>query len=121
MSILHSLGQTLDERRWLGFSIRTFALRSLSRRYGHAFLRQVLLRHSHPVLQGLLAYRRFLAQESRWGEMVPIGVSDAGVLWMSVAEAGPRFLVGLGFCQKPGSLEDGGLACPSGRFSHKCR
>jgi len=58
------------------------------------------------VLQGLLAYHRFLVEESRWGELVPIEIADSGALWMSTAEAGPRFLVGLGFCQKPRSFED---------------
>jgi len=120
MPILHSLGQALDERRWLGFSIWTFALYSLNQRYGHAFLRRALLRHPHRALQGLLACRRFLAQESRWGELVPIGVADARELWMSAAEAGPHFLVGLGFCQKPGGLDDRRLACPAGRFNHEC-
>jgi len=118
--ILYSLRQALDEHRWLGFSIWTFALCSLSQRYGQAFLRWVLLRHPRRVLQGLLAYRRFLAQESRWGELVPIGVANAEVLWMTAAEAGPRFLVGLGFCQKPGDLGGRGPACPSGRFNHDC-
>ena len=38
VSLLYSLGQALDERRWLGFSIWTFVLCSLSQRYGQAFL-----------------------------------------------------------------------------------
>jgi len=98
----------------------TFALRSLTKRYGQVFLRRVLLRHPHRLLLGLLAYRRFLAQESGRGELIPVGVADIEALWMSAAEAGRRLLVGLGFCQKPRDNEDWRLACPAGRFNHDC-
>jgi len=104
----------------LGLSIWTFALSSLTQTYGQTFLRSVLLHHPRPVLQGLLAYRRFLAQEDRWGQLALVGVADEEALWMGVMEAGPHLLVGLGFCQKPGDLEDWGPACPAGRFNHRC-
>lgn len=120
MPVLRSMPPILLDRRRLGLSIWTFALRSLSKRYGHVFVRRVLLRYPHRVLQGLLAYTRFLAQDLRRSELIPIGVADAQRLWMRAAEAGPRFLVGLGFCQKPGANQDWRLACPAGRFNHDC-
>jgi len=121
MPTLCSLGQGLDKRRWLGLSMWTFALCSLKQHYGRAFLRRVLLAHPGPVLQGLLGYRCFLAQQRRWGELVPVGTPDEERLWMDASQAGPCLLVGLGFCQKPGGLQDWASTCPAGRFTHRCR
>ena len=120
MPILYSLGRALDERRWLGFSIWTFALCSLNQRYGQAFLRRVLLRRPHSLVRGLLAYRQFLARENRWGQLAPIGVADEEALWTGMAQNGSHSLVAMGFCQKPGGLEDWRSTCPSGRFNHQC-
>ena len=97
-SALTSLGQALDERRWLGFSIWGFALGSLGHRYGQVFVRRALLRHPRSVLHGLLAYRRFLAQENRWGQLALVGVADEDTMWTGAAASGPRLLVGVGFC-----------------------
>jgi hypothetical protein len=121
MPSLTSLGQTLDERHWLGLSIWTFALGSLTQGYGRAFLRGVLLRHPLSVLSGVLAYSRFLSEQNRWGQLAVVGAADEEALWSMMAKAGPHPLVALGFCQKPGGLEHRGPACPAGRFGHRCR
>jgi len=120
MPILHSLGRRLDRRRWLGFSIWAFALGSPNQPYGRLFLRRAVLRCPLAVLRGLLTHRRFLAQGNTWGRLTLVGVAEEEAIWSSAARAGPRFLVGVRFCQKPGGLGGRGLACPSGRFIHRC-
>jgi len=120
MPFPNSLSLTAHQSHRLPSSIWPFAVRSLSKRYGRVFLLPVLLRYPHRLLQGLLAYGCFLTQDNTWGELVPVGVPDVEALWMTAAEAGPRLLVGLGFCQKPGDSEHWTLTCPAGRFSHDC-
>jgi hypothetical protein len=120
MQPLSNLTHTLDERRWLGLSIWTFLLSSVSQPYGRVFLQAVLLNEPSAVLRGLVAYHRRLVQHAKWGRMSFAGVADEEALWGTAAASGPDFVIGLGYCQKPLDHVEPRLACPAGRFSHRC-
>lgn len=65
MSFSDKLFKRLDEERFLGFQVWEFAPKSLSREYGRAFLRKVVLRHPWQTLKGIFEYRRFLRRGRR--------------------------------------------------------
>jgi hypothetical protein len=113
--VLHQL----DRRRFLGFSIWEFSLRSLPRLYGHIFLRDVVLRHPLRTLNGMLAYRRFHQEGRCEGDITHLYDGTETDLREGILETDGDFLVALGFCQKP--LGAPGPGCPAGRFNHDCR
>jgi len=145
--MLHFL-RTLDRRRFLGFPIWEFSFRSLPRRYGRMFLRDIVLRHPVRSVQGMLAYRRIYREGRQAGAAsLPFAVDgdaslpfavDGGASLPSVLEgdvthlhagteadlqaeivdADGGFVVALGFCQKP--VGGPGAGCPAGRFNHDC-
>jgi hypothetical protein len=108
----------LDERCFLGFPIWEFSFRSLSRQYGHAFLRDIVLRHPLRTLNGLLAYRRHIRQARPEGGITSLYTGTEADLKQEIIQADGGFLVALGFCQKP--LGESGAGCPAGRFNHVC-
>jgi hypothetical protein len=108
----------LDERRFLGFPIWEFSFRSLSRQYGHTFLRDIVLRHPLRTLNGLLAYRRHFRQACPEGDITPLYTGTETDLKQEIIQADGGLLVALGFCQKP--LGESGAGCPAGRFNHVC-
>jgi hypothetical protein len=108
----------LDKSRFLGFPIWEFSFRSLSRQYGHTFLRDIVLRHPWRTLNGLLAYRRHFRQARPAGDITPLYTGTEADLKQGIIQADDGFLVALGFCQKP--LGRSGAGCPAGRFNHVC-
>jgi hypothetical protein len=110
--MIHMLRQ-LDEHRFLGFPIWEFSFRSLPRLYGCIFLRDMLLRHPLRTLKGMLAYRRFFRQGQREGDVTRLYAGTEADLREAILAGDGRFLVALGFCQKP-------MDCPAGRFNHVC-
>lgn len=58
-----------DRGRFLGLQIWEFSFHSLAQRYGHLFLREVVLRHPFRTLRGILEYRRFLQAGRREGDI----------------------------------------------------
>lgn len=118
----HGFGRgllALDRRAFLGFQVWEFSWRSLGQRYGHTFLRRIVLRYPLRTLRGLLAYRRFVVAGS--GERPVVNLTSGGLarFVQAAAEAGDGFLVATGFCQKPmarGERE----GCPAGRANHLC-
>jgi hypothetical protein len=109
----------LDERCFLGFPIWEFSFRSLSRQYGHAFLRDIVLRHPLRTLNGLLAYRRHFRQARPEGGDITSLYSGTEIdLKQEIIQTNGGLLVALGFCQKP--LGESGAGCPAGRFNHVC-
>lgn len=58
-----------DRERFLGFQNWEFSFHSLAQRYGHLFLREVVLRHPCRTLRGILEYRRFLRAGRREGDI----------------------------------------------------
>lgn len=101
-----------DEGRFLGFQVWEFAIRSLSRGYGRAFLREVVLRHPWRTLKGTFEYRRFLKGGRREEGMTHL-FWEREEDFLHQATPGESLLVGVGFCQKP-------FDCPSGRPNHSC-
>lgn len=112
MSFSNDLFKRLDEERFLGFQVWEFASKSLSREYGRAFLRKVVLRHPWRTLKGIFEYRRFLRRGRRKGGMTYLFWEGEEDFFHQVTP-GESVLVGLGFCQKP-------FECPSGRPNHSC-
>ena len=110
--------RTLDQRRFLGFSIWEFSFRSLPRLYGRIFVREIALRHPLRTLTGLLAYRRFARHPRREGDITHLYAGTEADLREEIIEADGGFLVALGFCQKPAGAP--GVGCPAGRFNHEC-
>lgn len=104
-----------------------FSFHSLSQAYGHAFLRQVILRHPLHALRGFWRYWHSLGGEIPGARALFLDGEEAFI--RRAASAGERLLVGTGFCQKPlhvalpdreqnsaTSVHD----CPAGRFTHDC-
>ncbi len=112
MSFTNNLFKRWDEERFLGLRVWEFALNSLSREYGRAFLRKVVLRHPWRTLKGILEYRRFLEGERRERGMTYL-FWEREEDFLQETASGESVLVGLGFCQKP-------FECPSGRPNHSC-
>ena len=101
-----------DRGRFLGLQIWEFSFHSLAQRYGHLFLREIVLRHPFRTLRGILEYRRFLQAGRREGDITYLfwGKEESLLEEMACGE-GP--LVAVGFCLKP-------FDCPSGRPNHSC-
>ena len=112
MSFSNDLFKRLDAERFLGFQVWGFSLKSLSREYGRAFLRKVVLRHPWRTLKGTFEYRRFLKRGRREGGITYLFWEREEDLF-DQATPGESVLVGLGFCQKP-------FECPSRRPNHTC-
>lgn len=112
MPFCNDLFKRLDEERFLGFQVWGFSLKSLSREYGRAFLRKVVVRHPWRALKGTFEYRRFLKRGRREGGITYLFWEGEKAFFH---QAIPResLLVGLGFCQKP-------FECPSRRPNHSC-
>lgn len=110
---------SLDRRRFLGFPIWEFSLRSVPRLYGRMFMRDIALRHPVRTVQALLAYRHFYRHDHREETIINVGVERAsnGQEETPPGQSG-GLLVALGFCQKP--LGPPSVGCPAGRFSHEC-
>ncbi len=108
----NNLFKRWDEERFLGLQIWEFALKSLSREYGRAFLRKVVVRHPWQTLKGAFDYRRFLKRGRRENGMTYLFWEREEDFLQEIA-AGESVLVGLGFCQKP-------FDCPSRRPNHSC-
>jgi hypothetical protein len=115
---MYDVLRQLDRRRFLGFSIWEFSLRSLPRLYGRIFLRDIVLRHPIRTLNGMLAYRRFDQGGRCEGDITYLYDGTETDLREGIVETDGDFLVALGFCQKP--LGAPGLGCPAGRFNHDC-
>ena len=113
----HVLRQ-LDKRRFLGFPIWEFSFNSLPRLYGRIFVWHIVLRHPLRTWQGMRAYRRFFRQQRWQGGTARLYDGTQVDFREAIVEAGGRFLVALGFCQKP--LGTPGVGCPAGRFNHEC-
>ena len=112
MPFSDKLFQRLDEGRFLGFQVWEVSLKSLSREYGRAFLRKVVLRHPWRALKGTFEYRRFLKRGRREGETTYL-FWEREEDFLDQVTPGEGVLVGLGFCQKP-------FECPSRRPNHSC-
>ena len=101
------------------FQLWSFSLRSLTRAYGHAFLKEIVLRHPLRTLKGIWAYSHPGNQIQREGDITYLIKETTGDFIQKAAEGAGDFLIGLGFCQKP-IMEEGSGGCPSGRFTHDC-
>ena len=107
MAIHDGLLRRLDARAFLGFRVWEFSFKSLFRRYGYTFFRQIMLKHPYRTIEGCLSYRRFLQEGRVEGDITTLGEK---------VEGREELLVGLGFCLKP----MGRPGCPSGRPNHDC-
>ena len=117
MRITEAILRELDRRRFLGFPIWGFSFNSLSRPYGHFFLREVVLRHPLRTLRGLWVYRRVM----RGGGLITrLFSSDDEAFVDRTACHEDGFLVALSFCQKPPGDGAGHGRCPVERFNHEC-
>jgi hypothetical protein len=114
---MYEILRQLDRRRFLGFPIWEFSLRSLPRLYGRIFLGDIVLRHPLRTLNGVLAYRRF-EQRQREGDITHLHEGTEADLREGILKTDGGFLVALGFCQKP--LGPPGPGCPAGHFNHDC-
>jgi len=104
--------ELLDRERFLGLRNWGFSFHSLSKGYGHLFLRKVVLRHPWLTLRGFLEYRRFLQAGRREGDITYLFWESEESLLEGMADGeGP--LVAVGFCLKP-------FDCPSERPNHSC-
>jgi len=103
----------LDQSRFLGLPIWEFSFRSLPRRYGRLFLREIAFRHPVRTWRGLSAYRGFYRHLRPDGEMIRLFGGDLAEWRQNTVALDEGFLVALGYCQKP-------LDCPAGRFNHDC-
>lgn len=104
----------------MGYKAWEFSYYSLFQTYGHTFLRRVVLRHPWRVVQGLAIYYRLMPRLRDDGLLLLSPVSEEAFLRQVVGQEPGRFLVAVGFCQKPlaaGNLSGG---CPAGRFNHDC-
>ena len=115
--MLHFL-RTLDQRRFLGFPIWEFSFRSLPRRYGRMFLRDIVLRHPLRTVQGMLAFRRVSREGLQASDVTHLYAGTEADLLSQIGQADGGFVVALGFCQKP--VGGPGAGCPAGRFNHDC-
>jgi len=104
-----------------------FSFHSLSQAYGYAFMRHVILRYPLRTLRGFWRYWRILGTDTLGRRMLFFDEEEAFV--RRAANAGKRFLVGTGFCQKPlpatsttgtQNLTTDAFDCPAGRFNHDC-
>jgi hypothetical protein len=86
--------------------------------YGRVFVRDVVLRHPLRTLKGIRAYRRFPWQAQLEGDVTRLSAGTEADLPQAIAGTDGRFLVALGFCQKPVGAP--GVGCPAGRFNHQC-
>jgi hypothetical protein len=116
---MYDVLRQLDRRRFLGFPIWEFSIRSLPRLYGRIFLRDIVLRHPLRTLNGMLAYRRFHQGGRCEGDITHLYDGTEADLREGIVETDGDFLVALGFCQKP--LGAPGPGCPAGHFNHDCR
>jgi hypothetical protein len=110
----------LDERAFLGFQVWDFSFKSLSHRYGSAFLKKVVFPHPLRTLLGLLAYRRLVHGDRTRGDITYLFSEAQEDFQHTVAEGEGNFLVAVGFCQKPMRGAVHGDGCPMGRFNHRC-
>jgi hypothetical protein len=120
MALYDDLLRKLDEKAFLGFKVWDFSLRSLPHRYSSAFLKEVLFRHPLRTLSGLLAYRRLIQGDCKRGDITYLFSGTGEDFQRRVAEGEGRFLVAVGFCQKPMREAGHGHECPVGRFNHRC-
>ncbi|HID86036.1 MAG TPA: hypothetical protein EYP55_01495, partial [Anaerolineae bacterium] len=116
MAIPDGLLRRLDERAFLGFRIWEFSSKSLFRRYGHTFFKQIMLKHPFRTIEGCLSYRRFLREGRVKGDITYLIEGEVGDFLQDVVAGREELLVGLGFCLKP----MGWPGCPSGRPNHDC-
>ena len=95
-----------------------FALRSLPRAYGRAFLWHMALRHPLRTARGFRAYWRMPESSSTEQRALSAARETA---WLDHAvKDGERLLVATGFCQKPMRAANDTPDCPAGRFNHDC-
>jgi hypothetical protein len=121
VSLYDNLLRQLDERAWLSFRIWDFSFRSLARRYGNTFLKEVVFRHPLRTLAGLLAYRRLVSSsDSTRGDITYLFSETEEEFQSRVARGERDFLVAVGFCQKPMKETGHRYECPEGRFNHRC-
>jgi hypothetical protein len=120
MALYDDLLRKLDEKAFLGFRVWDFSFRSLPHRYSGAFLRKVVFRYPLRTLSGLLAYRRLVHGDCRRGDITYLFSGTEEDFQRRVAEGEGRFLVAVGFCQKPTKQAGYGHECPVGRFNHRC-
>jgi len=104
--------EILDRGGFLGLQNWEFSFHSLTKGYGHLFLREVVLRHPCRTLRGIVEYRRFLRAGRREGDITYLFWEKEESLLEEVAN-GERPLIAVGFCLKP-------FDCPSGRPNHSC-
>jgi hypothetical protein len=120
VTIYDNLLRQLDKRACLGFRIWDFSFRSLARRYGNTFLKEVAFRHPLRTLAGLLAYRRLVNSDPRRGDITYLFPGTEEEFQNSVVRGERGFLVAVGFCQKPMRETGHRHECPEGRFNHRC-
>ena len=115
---MYNILRQLDRRRFLGFSIWEFSLRSLPRLYGRIFLRDIVLRHPLRTLKGMMTYRHLYQRCRSEGDITHLYDGTEAGLREGILKTDGGFLVALGFCQKP--LNTPGPGCPAGHFNHDC-
>lgn len=110
----------LDDLGFLGYRAWEFSYYSLFQTYGHTFLQQVVLRHPWRVVQGLAAYYRLMPSVKEDGLLLLSSASEEALLRQAANQEPGRFLVAVGFCQKPLATGHPSGNCPAGRFNHNC-
>ncbi|MFQ6059094.1 MAG: hypothetical protein ACE5MB_09495 [Anaerolineae bacterium] len=120
MAVYDGFLKRLDDRAFLGFRVWEFSFKSLSREYGHTFLKEVMLKHPHRTIQGCLAHRQFLQRGQIEGGVTYLLRGDEEAFLQEVVEGQEDLIVGLGFCLKPMGAPPSGLECPAGRPNHDC-
>jgi hypothetical protein len=120
VTIYDNLLRQLDKKACLGFRIWDFSFRSLARRYGNTFLKEVAFRHPLRTLSGLLAYRRLVSSDPTKGDVTYLFSGTGEEFQSRVARGEKDFLVAVGFCQKPMRETGHRYECPEGRFNHRC-
>ncbi|HID64893.1 MAG TPA: hypothetical protein EYP49_19415 [Anaerolineae bacterium] len=110
----------LDEKAFLGFRVWDFSFRSLPHCYSRAFFKEVVCRHPLRTVSGLLAYRRLVHSARGRGDITYLFSGSEEGFQHRAAEGEGKFLVAVGFCQKPVRGAGHGDECPAGRFNHRC-